>query len=118
MQLPFQYDEKKFIDKPIVAVSDEGLLWVKINDRDAYMKIGQHGIEKTLDVFSGWKVKFPNAQEQYDDYSRRAPEIMRERMAAYDKIFADRIWIAKSGEELERRKAANTEILRSYGLPL
>lgn len=43
---------------------------------------------------------------------------MRERMAVYEKIFADRSWIAKAVEELERRKASNTEILRSYGLSL
>lgn len=67
MQLPFQYDKKKFISKPIIAVSDEGLLWVKVNDRDVYIKIGQHSIEKTLDVFSRWIGKFPNAQEQYDE---------------------------------------------------
>lgn len=120
MSLTFQYNKENFVKKPVLAASDEGLLWVRLNDRDTYMKKGEESIARQLRLFSYWITEgnIPNAQEQYDDYSKKAPEKMRERMAAYDKIFADRSWLTKAHEELERRKAANTEALRSYGLPL
>lgn len=34
------------------------------------------------------------------------------------KVFNDKEWCEKALEELERRKIANTEILRSYGLDI
>lgn len=39
-------------------------------------------------------------------------------LAEFDEIFSDEIWLGKAEKELKRRKAANTEILRSYGLEL
>jgi hypothetical protein len=54
-------------------------------------------------------------RELYEEHLRIFEEEKYEKIAQYDQIYDNHEWCAKANVELERRKVANTSILRTYG---
>ncbi len=81
--------------------SDEGMLNYKLY---------------TLEEFTARKKKTVDSVEARD--KERRTQIMNEQVAIFRKYTEDERYHRKVQEEMERRKAANQEILRCYGLKL
>ena len=79
--------------------SDEGMLNYKLY---------------TLEEFTARKKKTVDSVEARD--KERRTQIMKEQVAIFRKFTEDERYHQKVLEEMERRKAANQEILRGYGL--
>jgi hypothetical protein len=110
----YEYGFNKWIDDYY-----EGLTYIKLNAREKYIYKKEHGYEQQV-------VSYISAKKEGDiGYSEKLEEMQKdiiskkpERLKRYNKIFDDLEWCEKARIELERRKAANTEILRSYGLDI
>ena len=70
----------------------------------------------TLEEFTARKKKTVDSVEAR--YKERRTQIMNEQVAIFRKYTEDERYHRKVQEEMERRKAANQEILRGYGLKL
>ncbi len=116
------YDDKEnFGNDNMINEYNEGLLYVKTNylgdfmehveSCEAYKAIALHAAECGL----------PNprrVEESYDEYYRRSLANTSLRRSDLDNILNNQEKYSKILSELERRKATNTEILKSYGLKI
>ncbi|HHX57366.1 MAG TPA: hypothetical protein GX710_05045 [Clostridiales bacterium] len=57
-------------------------------------------------------------QESYDELCRLFEEEKPKRLVRYAQFYNNHEWLTEAHEELERRKVANTDILKSYGLDI
>jgi hypothetical protein len=114
------YKNETFGNDNIASNCNEGLLWYKLNDRDAYIEIRDRGLERQL----AWiicKIKegvTGHTQEHYEKQKRINDEGRPQRLARANEIFNDHEWRGKVLEELERRKATNIILLRSFGIKI
>ncbi|HHX56610.1 MAG TPA: hypothetical protein GX710_01175, partial [Clostridiales bacterium] len=104
----------EFGDKYIGSTYNEGFLYIKLGREKYIEKKEQHRLQ-CFAVEAKNRSYSPNTIKQLQETFWGTQE---DRFAAYNKIFDDTDWIAKALAELERRKVANTETLRSYGLNL
>ena len=102
-------------------MENESLLYFKAYNRpDDSIARREKDIERQVEEEAYFtKIGKPgHTQEKFDKLYKGYIEGKPARIALYTELYSDRDWIAKALEETERRKAANTEVLRSYGLPL
>ncbi len=104
----------------------EGLLHIKVDTCDSYLE----RIEKiNMNEFDAYekkiKMMFTNDSERLAYYLTQVADDRKELMSNSParrikaaEMFNDKEWCKKALEELERRKKANTEKLRSYGLEI
>ena len=95
---------------------NEGLLLIKTNNRD-------DGVERTERMLAEiarlmQEGRMGGTQKDFEEMCEIARNGRVLQIAIRDKIFNDPALCAKVSAELERRKTANLEILRSYGLDL
>ena len=115
------YNEK------VVDVDSEGMMQIKFSNADEYLGRFNHKFEKIYKK-NGFNLKKKEAFFESEDYERRCRSHQEEvkafhensavRKKMVDERFNDTDWCNEVFTELERRKVANTEILRSYGLNL
>ncbi len=118
ISLPLHYENVNFANNWPSAVSNEGLLWVKLNNRNAYLKLQELAVNIELAIIARWikDGKTGHTQDYYNEYHIKMEERKMHNVIEYDEIFNDHEWIAKAHIELEFRKESNTKTLRSYGL--
>ena len=95
----------------------EGLLYLKTPnyaeiievDTKRWHEINKHNLEKQKPGYS---------QEEYEQQCRRGDEVIEREITAIKEILTTPELLKKYMEEMERRKAANLEIFRSYGLDI
>ena len=105
---------------------NEGLLYIKVDTCDSYLERIERIKMSEFDALEKKAKKiFENDSERLSYYLTQVADDRKELMANSSarrikvaEMFSDKEWCEKALEELERRKAANTEILRSYGLEL
>jgi hypothetical protein len=98
--------------------SHEGLLFIKIYNRDEYYEKWERFIERELAMID-YAIKVGRAgftRENYEKKCKASKAAKPLRLAHAYEIFDNREWCAKAFVELERRKAENIGILRSYGI--
>lgn len=96
----------------------EGLIYIILNNRKKYIDTREKGYE--LSIASEFKAvkegrngrRWEEIQEKQKKFIENKPE----RIEYYNKIFDDTEWLKRASIELEKRKAMNSKILRSYGL--
>ena len=100
--------------------SSEGLLQLKIDSFDSCFEREEGYLKLEIDIDEHWCKKGCGGytQEGIDLRRREFEKGVSSRRNQILAWFSDTDWLNKAHEELERRKAANTEILRSYGLEL
>jgi hypothetical protein len=113
-----EYKNKDFVIKYPKDEASEGLIWLIINDRDFYIsscelwKQLQIETEKLCNK-SSW---FASSKVNIDEFAADISDKVAERIRKYDEIFSDSEWLEKAHKELERRKASNLDVLRSYSI--
>jgi hypothetical protein len=110
------YDVEDFGNKQVNNFYNEGLLHIKTVSLSNYRNFREKKIEKDLIKFAYGVKTNTYTQEFYEAWLKKFEDEKPMRIALYDKISNDHEWIAKAHTELEGRKAANIEILKSYGL--
>lgn len=93
----------------------EGFLFLKTNN---YTDIIEEHLNRNRVIYEyNVKVKKPGyAQEELERRRQRYEEVNKREIAPIEEIFTNSELYAEYTEKLERRKAANIEILKSYGL--
>jgi len=105
------YDDKQdFGNKYVNNYYNEGLLYIKTNNQGGIIKKTK---ERLVTIaYNIEKGRFGYTQKDYDEKYKEVEELKRLKPFNVSELYA------KEFAELERRKVANTEILRSYGLEL
>lgn len=93
----------------------EGLLFLKTRN---YVNIIKNDIKKFDDEYKQKMEQGVNGytSEEYEKRLQRADAVLQREISPIENVLNDPELLAKYTAELERRKAANTELLRSYGL--
>ncbi|MCH5205084.1 MAG: hypothetical protein J1F03_10055, partial [Oscillospiraceae bacterium] len=98
-------------------ISDEGLILFKVRDYpgfvDRRMERSLHDNRKRVECENDRYSK-----EDYEEFCSKIGEIKQERISKMNEIKNDTQFYELIELELERRKAANTETLRGYGLDI
>ena len=99
---------------------NEGLMLLKIYDMNAYEIMLREEIERskedTLRMMNTGRSLY--TQEMLDAEYQTHLDALKKLLAQYDILLNDRERNKELSDELERRKAVNTETLRSYGLEI
>ena len=95
---------------------DEGLLYIKTCDREAFIEKRERFIERDLTISDHWKSGFTKEyhEQKWKAYKEGNPRLI----ALANEIYGNHEWCANALIELERRKVENIEILRSYGISM
>jgi len=107
-------DDEQFGNNSFGNSDNEGLLYVKANYRGDFMETIKSREEYAISCPYGFRGKSESYEEYYEVFCKRLNEIR----VKLDEILDNPDKYANALAELERRKAANTEILRSYGLSI
>jgi len=125
LSTPYSYYKGTFGDKIFGShkhdkLGGEWILHFKVNDRDDYSERQERGIERyyAKSLHYAKTGRSAVSPESYEEDYKESKEAKPKRLAHDHKIFDDHEWCTKAFAELERRKAANLEILRSYGFKL
>lgn len=92
---------------------EEGLLLIKTNNHDDFIEIVRESIDREIRKYKRLNVPFVP-----DNMRKHSEEWRIEVVTRRDKIYENPSIYTAALEELERRKCANIEILRSYGLDI
>ena len=95
------YDNEELVNAYVNNYYDEGLLYIRTNSHD--------GVKKNMKKY---------LIEKSQRINKNVEEAWLKQISLSDRIFKTPELYAKVLVELEQRKAANTKILRSYGLDL
>ena len=122
-QTPFIYYEHGRYD---YLNECEGLLHINVDTCDSYLERIEKIKMDELDAYEKKiKMMFANDLEKQSHYlliedgkRKRFVSDSYDRQCQASKMFNDKEWCKKALEELERRKAQNTKILKSYGLDI
>jgi len=123
----FIYDDvEKFAIKDKVNSDNEGLLYIKTGTYGFHMikRREMHLASIAYKIKNGIRAYFIDSDGNHQDYTQ---EIFEEhcrvfenekaqKLVDYNQIYSNHEYCSKAFAELERRKTANTNILRSYGL--
>lgn len=95
----------------------EGLLFLKTGN---YFNIIKNNIKKFDDEYKQKMEQGVNGytSEEYEKRLQRTDAVLQREISPIENVLNDPELLAKYTAELERRKAINTDILRSYGLEL
>ena len=111
------YEEEEFGNTNPNNFYNEGLLYIKYGSCDYYIENMERRLQRQL-AMTAHRVKTQQSgytQKRYDDEYKGIEEHKDIRIAHANKIFSDREWSSAALTELEQRKLANIEILKSYG---
>lgn len=99
---------------------NEGLLYFKIDYYKSFEKKVENSIASSAHAMKKriGTEKHNITQERYEEYCKDVAQRLYGQLSLLKSFYDDPVLNAKVTAELERRKAANTEILRSYGLKL
>jgi len=118
-------DVEDFFNKDDYNFYNEGLLYIKSGNRDLFIKSIELSIEtqlaRTTCSIEKGRSRFEQAYIEYHEkeimnFENERPQRIARYNEIFDRLFKNSGWYTKALSELERRKAANIEILRSYGL--
>ncbi len=118
--LNLYYEEEDFGNTNLSNFYNEGLLFIKYGSCDYFTEVGEHSLQRQLAMIAH-RVKIKQSgytQKYYDDECKDNQDYRDQRIARDKKIFNDREWNSAALAELERRKLANIEILKSYGFQI
>ena len=94
----------------------EGLLLIKTNNRDDGIEHMEQSFARTAKWMKEGKCGL--TQQEFEEECERGKKFRLQQIGLRDKMQKDPESNAKVTAELERRKTANIEILRSYGLSI
>ena len=104
---------ERFKGGMVIPPSGEGLLYIKTNNHDDLIEKTKEKIDTRIRAWEKNNIQFS------PDIIRRDTEEWRDKVVERkDEIFGDLQIYEKTLKELEQRKCANIEILRSYGLDI
>ena len=116
LNMYLNYDKEDFGNKNLMNYYNEGLLHIKTDSLIDYQKFKEEQIQKELFEFANDVEKDIYAQGTHEALFKKYEEEKPQRMRHYEEVFNDHEWHENARTELERRKAANIKILKSYGL--
>ena len=107
----------------------DGLVRIKIDTWDSFLECNEgyklRGYDLSDERDKRALANNPNNAERISLFHERTEKKRQEYLSKHEErealakqMFGDKEWCEKALEELERRKAANTELLRSYGLDI
>ncbi|MDR1674572.1 MAG: hypothetical protein LBR54_03870 [Oscillospiraceae bacterium] len=116
----FYYDKETFGNDNPNNYCEEGLLLTKVCNADSFFKITEKYLKRdhAVDTYNMIIGIGRYSQETLEERRKLIKDTAPQRMKCCEELFNNYEWINKANEELERRKTANTETLRSYGLDL
>ena len=104
-----EYDEVQQAFSP--TAYEDGLLLIQMNHHDDFKEKFQKKLEKDYEAIEKGELTW-SREQAWEDHEAYRLEIVTHR----DRIYNNPELYKKALEELKRRKAANQEVLRGYGL--
>ena len=109
-----EYDLEKDDFVPTNCPEREGLLYIKTNNHDDFREIYAGILAEQIKRIKMGAIDYKTCEEVRENVEELRINIIEKR----DKIYHDPVAYARALQELERRKAVNTEVLRGYGIDI